>query len=79
MAALAPLGTKRIAMAVQKPKEQFSTWTYDVSGPLGPTDVDIEVTHNGLCHSDLHMQNDDWGISAFPLIPGLLVNQLMCF
>jgi len=24
--------------------------------PLGPQDIEIKVTHNGLCHSDLHMK-----------------------
>lgn len=26
--------------------------------------------HNGLCHTDLHMRDDDWGASSFPLFPG---------
>lgn len=38
--------------------------------PLGPNDVELAVSHCGICHSDIHLANDDWGISAFPLIPG---------
>lgn len=37
---------------------------------LRPHDVEIEVTHCGICHSDLHLIDDDWGISRFPLVPG---------
>jgi len=37
---------------------------------LGPDDIDIRVTHNGLCHTDIHMRDDDWGASGFPFIPG---------
>ena len=33
-------------------------------------DIEIQVTHNGLCHTDLHMRDNDWGISQFPLVPG---------
>jgi uncharacterized zinc-type alcohol dehydrogenase-like protein len=33
-------------------------------------DVEIEVTHCGICHSDLHLINNDFGLSAFPLVPG---------
>ncbi len=37
---------------------------------LGPFDVEIEITHCGICHSDLHLINDDWGVSIYPLVPG---------
>jgi uncharacterized zinc-type alcohol dehydrogenase-like protein len=26
--------------------------------------------HNGLCHTDIHMRDDDWHISGFPFVPG---------
>lgn len=39
-------------------------------GPLQSNEVDIKVTHNGVCHSDLHMRDDDWFISKFPFVPG---------
>ena len=37
---------------------------------LGPMDVELEVIACGLCHSDLHLVDDDWGISEYPLVPG---------
>jgi len=39
-------------------------------GELGPQDVDIAITHCGICHSDLHLISNDWGISQYPFIPG---------
>lgn len=55
--------------AVQKPHEKFQLFEYEPR-PLGPKDIDIKVTHNGLCHTDIHMRDDDWGVTAYPLIPG---------
>ena len=39
-------------------------------GPLGYHDVEIEVEHCGICHSDLSMLDNEWGIAEFPLVPG---------
>jgi uncharacterized zinc-type alcohol dehydrogenase-like protein len=39
-------------------------------GKIGPEDVDIAVSHCGICHSDLHLISNDWGISQYPFIPG---------
>ncbi len=37
---------------------------------VGTTDVQIEIDYCGVCHSDIHMVRNDWGISAFPMVPG---------
>src|SRR3989338_7275647 len=37
---------------------------------LGSWDVEIKITHCGICHSDIHLIDDDWGLSAYPLVPG---------
>jgi len=37
---------------------------------LKPNDVEISITHCGVCHSDLHLVNNDWGMSHYPLVPG---------
>src|SRR5215211_5252370 len=39
-------------------------------GSLGTEDVEIVVEHCGLCHSDLSILNNDWGISQYPVILG---------
>lgn len=38
--------------------------------PLGPRDVEIAITHCGICHSDIHLIDNDWGVSQYPLVPG---------
>jgi uncharacterized zinc-type alcohol dehydrogenase-like protein len=42
-------------------------------GPLGADEVEIEVEHCGLCHSDLSVINNEWGISTYPVVPGHVV------
>ena len=37
---------------------------------LRANDVAIEITYCGVCHSDLHTVNGDWGPQPYPLIPG---------
>jgi hypothetical protein len=37
---------------------------------LGPKDVFIKITHAGMCHSDLHTINGDWGPAKYPVVPG---------
>uniref|UniRef100_A0A486XHS3 alcohol dehydrogenase (NADP(+)) n=1 Tax=Rheinheimera sp. BAL341 TaxID=1708203 RepID=A0A486XHS3_9GAMM len=44
-------------------------WQYD-AGELGRNEVEIAVDYCGICHSDLSMINNEWGMSAFPLIAG---------
>ena len=39
-------------------------------GVLGPQEVEIRISHCGVCHSDLHLISNDWGISQYPFIPG---------
>ena len=36
----------------------------------GPHDVEIEILYCGICHSDVHKVNDDWGTRHFPIVPG---------
>ncbi|MBX7246701.1 MAG: NAD(P)-dependent alcohol dehydrogenase [Candidatus Sumerlaeaceae bacterium] len=40
------------------------------SRELGPGDVEVRITHSGICHSDIHLIDNDWGISKYPLVPG---------
>jgi alcohol/geraniol dehydrogenase (NADP+) len=39
-------------------------------GPLGSEEVEVEVEHCGLCHSDVSTLLNEWGISQFPAILG---------
>lgn len=35
-----------------------------------PHDVEFEILYCGICHSDLHQIHNDFGHTAFPLVPG---------
>jgi alcohol dehydrogenase (NADP+) len=37
---------------------------------VGPNDVLIEIKYAGICHSDIHTVNGDWGPQPYPLVPG---------
>jgi len=39
-------------------------------GSLGVEDVEVAVEHCGLCHSDLSILNNEWGVSQYPAILG---------
>lgn len=43
-----------------------------LDAPLPPEgfDVDVEVLHCSVCHSDVHLLDGDWGDVARPLVPG---------
>ena len=37
---------------------------------LTAKDIEIEILYCGVCHSDLHTANNDWGGSIYPVVPG---------
>ncbi|MDH2066808.1 NAD(P)-dependent alcohol dehydrogenase [Pantoea sp. GD03673] len=37
---------------------------------LQADDVKIDILYCGVCHSDLHMARNEWGVSRYPLVPG---------
>ena len=39
-------------------------------GELGERRVEIAVSHCGICHSDLSMIDNEWGMTKYPLVPG---------
>lgn len=44
-------------------------YEYEV-GELQPNEVEIDISHCGICHSDLHLIDNDWGMAEFPFVPG---------
>jgi len=57
------------AHAALSAKGRLETFEYD-PGPIGPTQVDIRVTHCGICHTDAATVDNDMGFSQYPLVPG---------
>lgn len=41
-----------------------------VTGDLEPWEVEVSVSCCALCHGDLHLIDNTWGISGYPLVPG---------
>ena len=39
-------------------------------GELQANEVEIKISHCGVCHSDVHLIDNDWGFSKYPFIPG---------
>jgi alcohol/geraniol dehydrogenase (NADP+) len=50
-------------------KQLLEAHAYDAA-PLGEHDVEIAIACCGICHSDLHLIDNDWGTSKYPLVPG---------
>ncbi|GIL74895.1 hypothetical protein Vretimale_2519 [Volvox reticuliferus] len=58
-----------IGYAARDKSGVLSPFTFD-RRPVGPTDVRIQITHAGICHSDLHQVKNEWGGSIYPMVPG---------
>lgn len=37
---------------------------------VGPDDIKLDIEYCGVCHTDIHMVQNDWGISTYPMVPG---------
>lgn len=61
--------TSQKAWIAKGSKEPMVLETVDL-GPLGADDVEVAVEHCGLCHSDLSVLNNEWGVSQYPAILG---------
>jgi len=57
------------ALAVNQPNEKLKPFTYEL-GELGSEDIDVKVLYCGICHSDMSMMNNEWGLTQYPIVPG---------
>ncbi len=57
------------AYAALSQSAPLTPYRYD-PGPLGSDEVSIDIKYCGICHSDLSMIDNDWGMSTYPLVPG---------
>jgi len=51
------------------PRQPFEEFTFEV-GPIAPNEVEIKVTHCSICHSDVHILDEDWGKIKYPHAAG---------
>lgn len=63
------MSSKIRAYAAHEPKAKFQPFEYD-PGELRPEQVEIKVTHGGICHSDMSMRDNEWGMTQFPFVGG---------
>ena len=57
------------AYAATKAGAPLEPFSFD-PGELGADQVEIKVTHCGICHSDLSMLDNEWGMTGYPFVPG---------
>jgi uncharacterized zinc-type alcohol dehydrogenase-like protein len=57
------------AFAALAAKQALVSYDYEPA-PLSSVEIEIAISHCGICHSDLHLIDNDWGISTYPLVPG---------
>ena len=57
------------AYAATTPHSALQPFTFD-PGELGPDEVEVKVSHCAICHSDVSMLDNEWGMSKFPFVPG---------
>ena len=57
------------AYSARSAKARLQPFEYD-PGPIGPRQVDVRVTHCGICHTDAATVDNDMGFSQYPLVPG---------
>lgn len=56
-------------LAVHAAGAQLVPYKYD-PGTIKPNEVEVRISHCGVCHSDVHLIDNDWGLSRYPFIPG---------
>jgi uncharacterized zinc-type alcohol dehydrogenase-like protein len=60
---------KTKAFAALEPGGKLEPFEFN-SGELRPEQVEIKVSHCGICHSDLSMRNNEWQMTVYPFVPG---------
>jgi uncharacterized zinc-type alcohol dehydrogenase-like protein len=56
------------AYAAKRAKARLEPFEYEPK-PLADDEVEIAISHCGICHSDVHLVDGEWG-DWFPLVPG---------
>lgn len=57
------------AYAAKAPGAKLESFEYD-PGSLGENEVELNVESCGICHSDLSMLDNDWGMTEYPFVGG---------
>lgn len=57
------------AFAAQNVGSSLAPFSFERRDPR-PNDVLIDISHCGVCHTDLHFVRNDFGMSLYPMVPG---------
>ncbi|MBO6513719.1 MAG: NAD(P)-dependent alcohol dehydrogenase [Phycisphaerales bacterium] len=57
------------AYAASEASSKLEPFTYELDD-LGANQVDIKVEACGICHSDISMLDNEWGMTEYPFVPG---------
>ena len=57
-------------MACHEAKAPLQGWAYDIPSLTPAGEIDVHISHCGVCGSDVHQLDDAWGAACFPLVPG---------
>ena len=57
------------AYAATSPDSGLAPFSFDRRA-LRPDDVAIEIDYCGVCHTDIHFVQNDWGMTQYPVVPG---------
>ena len=57
------------AYAAQEAGAKLTPYEFE-PGTLGSHEIEINVKYCGICHSDISMIDNDWGMSSYPLVAG---------
>ncbi|MEM7010482.1 MAG: NAD(P)-dependent alcohol dehydrogenase [Verrucomicrobiota bacterium] len=58
------------AYSTREPGRPFERSGHELPDEIGPDQVEIAVETCGICHSDLSMKNNDWGLTSYPFVGG---------
>lgn len=61
--------TQTKAFAAQSPTSGLAPHNISRRAPR-PDDVAIEIDYCGVCHTDIHFAQNDWGVTEYPVVPG---------
>ncbi|HMN68896.1 MAG TPA: alcohol dehydrogenase catalytic domain-containing protein, partial [Bdellovibrionales bacterium] len=57
------------AYAARSATSPLAPYQFERRAPR-PDDVVIEISHCGICHSDIHTVRSEWGPAMYPCVPG---------
>jgi len=57
------------AYAAHEPSGKLESFQYEL-GALKPDEVELDIEYCGICHSDLSMLKNEWGLTRYPFVPG---------